>query len=141
VPSYCKWAIHTIGRCTATLVCCVDATEEDGGPTPSELVQLVDQCDLSSSRNTTPSVSPSPQLSALACSGGTPQALRRRFLADFAGSSASAVPLQSSLSASFTPISARQSSATASSVSSSTDTLSLSPRDGATVSRTDGHIH
>ena len=108
---------------------CVGAVEEDGGLTPGELVQLVDQCDLSSSRNTTPSVSPSPQLSALACTGGTPQALRRRFLADLAGTVSLTPAAQSSLSASFTPITTRQSGSAAASVSSSVDTVSLSPRD------------
>ena len=52
-----------------------------GGPTAAELVHLVDQCDLTNSRATTPSVSPSPLLMA---SGGqsqyTPQALRRQLL-------------------------------------------------------------
>ena len=115
---------------TSHLLSCVDATDEDGGPTPGELVQLVDQCDLSSSRNTTPSVSPSPQLSATACTGATPQALRRRFLADFTGTSASTPPPQSSLSATFTPITARQSLSS----STSTDTVSLSPRDSANIS-------
>ena len=35
-----------------------------GGPTPEELVRLLDQCDISNSRQTTPSVSPSPSLMA-----------------------------------------------------------------------------
>ena len=34
--------------------------DDAGGPTPTELVRLLDQCDLSNSRNTTPNVSPSP---------------------------------------------------------------------------------
>lgn len=54
-----------------------------GGPTPDELMHLVDQCDLSNSRSTTPSVSPSPYVMAIGGPGQyTPQALRRRFLAE-----------------------------------------------------------
>jgi len=109
----------------------IDAVVEEGGPLPCELIQLVDQCDLSSSRNTTPSVSPSPQLSA-----ATPQALRRRFLADLTGTASSPAAL-----ASFTPLPARPSATAASDVSSSADTLSMSSRDGVNMSRTDDHSH
>ncbi|XP_041351393.1 BTB/POZ domain-containing protein KCTD3-like isoform X2 [Gigantopelta aegis] len=37
---------------------------DPGGPTPRELIRLLDQCDLSSSRCSTPCVSPSPSLLA-----------------------------------------------------------------------------
>jgi len=62
---------------------------ELGGPTAEELIHLVDQCDLSNSRNTTPSASPSPALMAgtygtaalsVVSAQCTPQAARRRFL-------------------------------------------------------------
>ena len=36
--------------------------EELGGPTPKELVKLLDQCDISQSLNSTPCVSPSPSI-------------------------------------------------------------------------------
>ena len=49
-----------------------------GGPTPDELVRLLDQCDLSNSRSTTPSMSPSPSLIA----NSTPQLIRRRPVAN-----------------------------------------------------------
>ena len=119
----------------------VAVREEDGGPSPSELVQLVDQCDLSSSRNTTPSVSPSPQLSAAAAgSSGTPQALRRRFLADVTGAAAAAASTTPPQSASFTPITARQSASAAPlSASSALNTVSASPCDSVNVSWTDVH--
>lgn len=110
--------------------CNVDVREEGGGPTPSELVQLVDQCDLSSSRNTTPSVSPSPQLSAPAA--GTPQALRRRFLAEVAGPSSAAASMTPLQSGTFTPIAARQSASVASNAGS--DAISASPRENASIS-------
>ena len=35
---------------------------ELGGPTPKELVKLLDQCDISQSLNSTPCVSPSPSI-------------------------------------------------------------------------------
>ena len=35
---------------------------ELGGPTPQELVKLLDQCDISQSLNSTPCVSPSPSI-------------------------------------------------------------------------------
>lgn len=35
---------------------------DDGGPTATELMRLLDQCDLSSSRCSTPCISPSPSL-------------------------------------------------------------------------------
>lgn len=63
--------------------------EEQGGPSPEELMRMFDQCDLSNSRCTTPSVSPSPSLlctnniasSPHSCpptgGGGTPKSNRR----------------------------------------------------------------
>ena len=36
--------------------------EAPGGPTPNDLLSMLDFCDISSSRHTTPSVSPSPSL-------------------------------------------------------------------------------
>lgn len=50
-----------------------------GGPTPDELMHLVDQCNLTNSRATTPSVSPSPYFVA---NDGlcTPQASRHRLM-------------------------------------------------------------
>ena len=62
--------------------------KDDGGPTPTELIHLIDQCDLSNSRHTTPSVSPAPQLMSsvntapVAAVLSTPQSLRRQFLSD-----------------------------------------------------------
>ena len=61
--------------------------QDDGGPTPTELIHLIDQCDLSNSRHTTPSVSPAPQLmssvnTAPVAGASTPQSLRRQFLSD-----------------------------------------------------------
>ncbi|KAK2161189.1 hypothetical protein LSH36_120g10014 [Paralvinella palmiformis] len=50
----------------------------NGGPTPNELVRLLDQCDLSNSRSTTPSISPSPSL----LTNSTPQLIRRRPVAN-----------------------------------------------------------
>lgn len=50
-----------------------------GGPTPDELMHLVDQCNLTNSRATTPSVSPSPY--SVANDGPcTPQASRHRLM-------------------------------------------------------------
>ncbi|XP_013402307.1 BTB/POZ domain-containing protein KCTD3 [Lingula anatina] len=43
---------------------------DDGGPTPTELIKLLDECDLSSSRCSTPCISPSPSL--LGPRGDTP---------------------------------------------------------------------
>ncbi|XP_064621992.1 BTB/POZ domain-containing protein KCTD3-like [Lineus longissimus] len=50
-----------------------DNDHEHGGPSPQELVKLLDQCDISNSRNTTPSVSPSPS----AMSSNSNQFIRR----------------------------------------------------------------
>jgi hypothetical protein len=102
---------------------------EDDGPTPLELVHLVDQCDLSTSRNTTPSVSPSPQLATATGGVGafaTPQALRRRFLAEHqetastGGGSAVAIPATAlpSVASSFVPISSVATAAAATVVAS-----------------------
>lgn len=44
-------------------------TEDSGGPSPQELMRLLDHCNLSNSRMTTPSVSPSP--SAMAATSAT----------------------------------------------------------------------
>ena len=41
-------------------------TVKDGGPTAKELVKLLEQCDLSSSRSPTPCVSPSPSMMNIA---------------------------------------------------------------------------
>ncbi|VDI12167.1 Hypothetical predicted protein [Mytilus galloprovincialis] len=38
-----------------------DGEPRKGGPTPEELMKLLDQCDLTS-RNTTPSISPAPSV-------------------------------------------------------------------------------
>lgn len=38
----------------------------NGGPTPEELLRLLDQCDLSNSHCSTPCMSPSPSLAAAA---------------------------------------------------------------------------
>mgnify|MGYP000553126834 FL=1 len=35
-----------------------------GGPTPKELVKLLDQCEISQSQNSTPCISPSPSIMA-----------------------------------------------------------------------------
>lgn len=60
-----------------------EQSASDGGPTPDELVHLVDQCDLTNSRCTTPSISPSPLLVSAAATGQcTPQTLRRKFLVE-----------------------------------------------------------
>lgn len=50
--------------------------KEDGGPSGAELLQLLDQCDLSSSRCSTPCISPSPSL--LIGPGSLPLATRLR---------------------------------------------------------------
>lgn len=55
--------------------------EEEGGPSPEELVRMLDHCDLSNSRCTTPSVSPSPSLLSTNIPHiGTPQSARKRLL-------------------------------------------------------------
>lgn len=41
-------------------------TPINGGPTPEELLRLLDQCDLSNSHCSTPCMSPSPSLVAAA---------------------------------------------------------------------------
>lgn len=51
------WDLSTaLERCTKGKK---EEEPKDGGPTTQELVQLLDQCDLSNSRSTTPSASPS----------------------------------------------------------------------------------
>ena len=75
---------------------------EIGGPTPVELVHILDACDLSNSRCTTPSVSPSPSFLAATHGGtvphviGTPQSSRRRLLQQVEHSEAPSIqtPLQ-----------------------------------------------
>ena len=54
----------------------VAGIQECSGPSAQELVRLLDHCDLSNSRCTTPSVSPSPSLLA-SSSAHTPLAARR----------------------------------------------------------------
>ncbi|ELU16021.1 hypothetical protein CAPTEDRAFT_121615 [Capitella teleta] len=55
---------------------------EEGGPLAKELMRLLDHCDISSSRCTTPSVSPSPCLTPHASAATPPQSNRRRIFVE-----------------------------------------------------------
>lgn len=52
------WTTTTVCVCLKLLLCLTDV----GGPTEEELLQLLDQCDLSTSRCATPNISPAPSV-------------------------------------------------------------------------------
>lgn len=56
-----------MSKCVIHTVCIICAADQAiGGPSPDELLRLLDQCDLSNSLCSTPCMSPSPSLVAAA---------------------------------------------------------------------------